>query len=160
MGEWVGVWVHAICIRYCMEVSGQLHTPSVLPSGNRPWYPLDRRLGGPQLRCGRCEIEKNLLLSCCPALSLISVLNYVCCRNRAQNNFIRTLNRYFSKSFQHIFFFLFISPFNIFRVLEIILCKFSLYIRLKKICNPYFNKSNMAASGLYRMGIFVFSSDF
>jgi len=30
------------------EVSGQLHTPH--PQGKSPWYPLDRRLGGPQSR--------------------------------------------------------------------------------------------------------------
>jgi hypothetical protein len=28
--------------------------------GNRPRYPLDRRLGGPQSRYGRCGEEKNL----------------------------------------------------------------------------------------------------
>jgi len=31
-----------------MEVSGQLHTPTTLPPGKEPWYPLDRRLGGPK----------------------------------------------------------------------------------------------------------------
>jgi hypothetical protein len=31
-----------------MEESGQLHVPDALPQGNSPWYPLDRRLGGPQ----------------------------------------------------------------------------------------------------------------
>jgi hypothetical protein len=31
-----------------MEVSRQLHAPAALPPGNEPWYPLDRRLGGPQ----------------------------------------------------------------------------------------------------------------
>jgi len=30
-----------------MVVSGQLHVPAALPKGKRPWYPLDRRLGGP-----------------------------------------------------------------------------------------------------------------
>jgi len=30
-----------------MEVSGQLHAPAALPPVS-PWYPLDRRLGGPQ----------------------------------------------------------------------------------------------------------------
>jgi hypothetical protein len=37
-----------------MEVSGQLHTLAALPQGKSPWYPLDRRLGGPQSRseCG------------------------------------------------------------------------------------------------------------
>jgi hypothetical protein len=32
-----------------MEVSGQLHP--LYPQGKSPWYPLDRRLGGPQSRC-------------------------------------------------------------------------------------------------------------
>jgi hypothetical protein len=42
-----------------MEVSGQLHTPAALPQGKSPWYPLDRRLGGPQSRSGRGVKEKN-----------------------------------------------------------------------------------------------------
>jgi hypothetical protein len=29
------------------------------PQGNSPWYPLDRRLGGPQNRSGRGGEEKN-----------------------------------------------------------------------------------------------------
>jgi hypothetical protein len=29
--------------------------------GKNPRYPLDRRLGGPQSRSGRCGLEKNLL---------------------------------------------------------------------------------------------------
>jgi hypothetical protein len=41
-----------------MEVSGQLHAPAALPQGKSPWYPLYRRLGGPQIRSGRGE-EKN-----------------------------------------------------------------------------------------------------
>jgi hypothetical protein len=31
-----------------MEVSGQLHDPVALPPGKEPWYPLDRRMDGPQ----------------------------------------------------------------------------------------------------------------
>jgi hypothetical protein len=42
-----------------MEVSGQLHAPAALPPGKEPWYPLDRRLGGPQSRSGRGGEEKN-----------------------------------------------------------------------------------------------------
>jgi hypothetical protein len=42
-----------------MEVSGQLHTPTILPPGKSLWYPLDRRLGGPQSRSGRGGEEKN-----------------------------------------------------------------------------------------------------
>jgi hypothetical protein len=41
-------------------VSGQLHAPAALPCGNRPRYPLDRGLGGPQSRTGRCGEEKNI----------------------------------------------------------------------------------------------------
>jgi hypothetical protein len=44
-----------------MEVSGQLHASAVLPpppQGKKPWYPLDRRLGGPQGRSERGK-EKN-----------------------------------------------------------------------------------------------------
>jgi hypothetical protein len=46
-----------------MEVSGQLHVPAALLRGKRPWYPLDRRLGGPQSRSGRGGEEKNSQLS-------------------------------------------------------------------------------------------------
>jgi hypothetical protein len=33
--------------------SGQLHAPAALPPGKSPWYPLDRRLGGPQSQSRR-----------------------------------------------------------------------------------------------------------
>jgi hypothetical protein len=33
-----------------MLVSGQLHAPAALPQGKSPWYPLERRLDGPQSR--------------------------------------------------------------------------------------------------------------
>jgi len=36
-----------------MEVSGQLY-----PEGKSPWYPLDRRLDGPQRSSGRGGEEK------------------------------------------------------------------------------------------------------
>jgi len=43
-----------------MEVSGQLHTPASLnPEGMSPWYPLVRRLDGPQSLSGRSGEEKN-----------------------------------------------------------------------------------------------------
>jgi hypothetical protein len=42
-----------------MEVSGHLHAQAALPQGKWPWYPLDRRLGGPQSRSGRGSEEKN-----------------------------------------------------------------------------------------------------
>jgi hypothetical protein len=42
-----------------LEVSDQLHAPAALPQGKSPWYPLDRRLGGPQSRSGRGGEEKN-----------------------------------------------------------------------------------------------------
>jgi hypothetical protein len=31
------------------------------PQGNSLWYPLDKRLGGPQSRSGRCGEKKNVL---------------------------------------------------------------------------------------------------
>jgi hypothetical protein len=34
------------------------HRP-LYPQGKSPWYPLDRRLGGPQSRSGRGREEKN-----------------------------------------------------------------------------------------------------
>jgi hypothetical protein len=43
-----------------MEVSGQLHAPAALPpQGKSPWYPLDRRLSGPQSRSVRGGKEEN-----------------------------------------------------------------------------------------------------
>jgi hypothetical protein len=42
-----------------MEVSGQLHIPAALSPGKDPWYPLDRRVGGPQSLSGRGGEEKN-----------------------------------------------------------------------------------------------------
>jgi hypothetical protein len=42
-----------------MEVSCQLHSLAALPPRKGPWNPLDRRLGGPQSRCGRGDEEKN-----------------------------------------------------------------------------------------------------
>jgi len=42
-----------------MEVSGQLNAPAALPQANSPWYPLDRRLGGPQSHSGRGGEKKN-----------------------------------------------------------------------------------------------------
>jgi hypothetical protein len=44
-----------------MEKHGQLHALATLPLGKSPWYPLDRRLGGPQTKSGRCSKEKNVL---------------------------------------------------------------------------------------------------
>jgi hypothetical protein len=42
-----------------MEVSGQLHTSASLPQRKSHWYPLDKKLGGPQSRSGRGIEEKN-----------------------------------------------------------------------------------------------------
>jgi hypothetical protein len=42
-----------------MEVSDQLHAPPALIQGKSPWYPFDRRLGGPPSRSGRGGEEKN-----------------------------------------------------------------------------------------------------
>jgi hypothetical protein len=42
-----------------MEVSDQLHASAALSPGENPWYPLGRKLGGPQSRSGRCGEEKN-----------------------------------------------------------------------------------------------------
>jgi hypothetical protein len=42
-----------------MDVSSQFHAPAALPSRKEPWYPLDRRLGGPHSRSGRGGEEKN-----------------------------------------------------------------------------------------------------
>jgi hypothetical protein len=52
-----------------MEVSGQLHAPTALPQGKSPWYPLGRRLGGPQSQSGRGDEEKSSQLL--PGLEMI-----------------------------------------------------------------------------------------
>jgi hypothetical protein len=43
-----------------MEVSSQLHVPTVIPLGKSARYRLDRRLGGSQSRSGRCAEEKKV----------------------------------------------------------------------------------------------------
>jgi len=40
-------------------VNGQLLPRPFYPEGKNPWYPLDRRLGGPKNRCGRDGEGKN-----------------------------------------------------------------------------------------------------
>jgi hypothetical protein len=45
-----------------MELSGQLHVLAALPPGKSSRYPLDKRLGGPPSRSGRCGEEKGLAL--------------------------------------------------------------------------------------------------
>jgi hypothetical protein len=51
------------CPRHLLEVSGQLgqlHVPAALSPGKSPRYPLDKKLGGPQSRSGRCREVKIL----------------------------------------------------------------------------------------------------
>jgi hypothetical protein len=48
------------CPRHQLEVSGQVDAPAALPPGKEPWYPLDRRLGGPQSRSGQRGEEQIL----------------------------------------------------------------------------------------------------
>jgi hypothetical protein len=45
-----------------MEVSDQFDAPAALALEKSQRYALDSRLGGPQSRCGRCEVKENLLL--------------------------------------------------------------------------------------------------
>jgi len=46
-----------------MEMSDQLCTPATLPlQGKNPWYPLDRRLSGPQRLSGCSGNEKKFQL--------------------------------------------------------------------------------------------------
>jgi hypothetical protein len=42
-----------------MEVSGQFTLRPLYPQEKSPWYPLDRRLGGPQNWSGRGSGEQN-----------------------------------------------------------------------------------------------------
>jgi hypothetical protein len=43
-------------------MSGQLHGLAALSTGKEPWYPLGKRLFGPQSRSGRCGVERKLAL--------------------------------------------------------------------------------------------------
>jgi hypothetical protein len=58
-----------------MAMSGHLHALAALPLGKSLWYPLDRRLGGPQGQSGHWSREKSC--PCCelstghPASSLL-----------------------------------------------------------------------------------------
>jgi len=52
-----------------MEVSGQLHL-----QGKSPWYPLDRRLSGPQNRSGRGGPTLTLLLLIPPSGPTVTLL--------------------------------------------------------------------------------------
>jgi hypothetical protein len=42
-----------------MEVSGLFHALAALPQGKSPWYPMDRKLGGPQSQSRHGGEEKN-----------------------------------------------------------------------------------------------------
>jgi hypothetical protein len=42
-----------------MEMSGEFHAPAVNPQEKSPWYPLDRRVGGPQILSGLGDEKKN-----------------------------------------------------------------------------------------------------
>jgi len=44
-----------------MEISGQLYALATLPTWKSPWYPWDRRLGGPQSQYGCSSEEKKSL---------------------------------------------------------------------------------------------------
>jgi hypothetical protein len=58
LGEWMYSSTRSLTSAL-EEVSGQIHDPAALLQGNSPWYPLDRRLGGPQSLSGRGGEEKN-----------------------------------------------------------------------------------------------------
>jgi hypothetical protein len=44
-----------------MVMNSQFHNPTTLHPRKKPWYQLDRRLGGPQSQSGHCKEEKNPL---------------------------------------------------------------------------------------------------
>jgi hypothetical protein len=53
--------VSGIAQPFQMEVSHQPHALTLYTWGKSPWYPLYRRLRGPQSWSKCCEEEKNLL---------------------------------------------------------------------------------------------------
>jgi hypothetical protein len=65
-----GAWLHAFLTSALdggeWSVSG--------PQGKIPWYPLDRKLGGPQSRSGRCGEEKNSQPLTGPELPIIQLV--------------------------------------------------------------------------------------
>jgi hypothetical protein len=58
-----------------MEVVSSTPRP-LYPQGKSPWYPLDRRLGGPQSRSGRGGEEKIYRI-CYPNKEGLSVANFL-----------------------------------------------------------------------------------
>jgi hypothetical protein len=64
-----------------MEMSGHLHALGTFPQGNRPWYSLDRRLGGPQSQSGSCGEDKSLA----PAGNQTLAIQPVACRYAEQS---------------------------------------------------------------------------
>jgi hypothetical protein len=59
LGDWRYSSIHSLTLALA-RVSGEFHKPRPLyPQGNSPWYPLDRRLGGPQIRSVLGGEEKN-----------------------------------------------------------------------------------------------------
>jgi hypothetical protein len=61
-----------------MEVSGQIHEPAALPQRKSPWYPLDRKLGGPQSRSGHGGEEKNSQPTSCLKFRIVQSLDQRC----------------------------------------------------------------------------------
>lgn len=53
-----GSWMYSSAIP---DISGQFHVPAASPQGKCPWYALERRLCGPQVRSERCG-EENILV--------------------------------------------------------------------------------------------------
>jgi hypothetical protein len=49
------------------------------PGGECHWYPLDRRLGGPQSRSGCCGEEKNLALLVSVTIDRVWIGNQIYC---------------------------------------------------------------------------------
>jgi hypothetical protein len=57
----VNVQIHIFLMSALAGSEWSASCPShFLPQGKGPWYPLDRRLGGPQTWSGRFGEEKNL----------------------------------------------------------------------------------------------------
>jgi hypothetical protein len=58
-------WIYSSIIFYLgltLKWVVSFTTLSLYPQGKSPLSPLHRRLGGPQTRSGRCELEKSALV--------------------------------------------------------------------------------------------------
>jgi hypothetical protein len=76
-----------------MDVNGQIQAPAAKLPGIEPWYPLDRRLGGPQSRDRRCALrESNPGRAARSLVTALTELSRLACRAKLYGS--RILSEY------------------------------------------------------------------